>query len=190
MNLQNKKILVTGGCGAIGSNLIQSLLNKGCKEIHVVDDLSSGYIENLQDTPHVTFTKGCITDDALLKDIFKEKPDIVFHLAARFANQNSVENPIEDLNTNSLGTLKLLNHSVIADVKKFIYTSSSCVYGNKEGELSESDVYFQLDTPYAISKLTGEYYVRFFQSFHGLNTVILRYFNCNNSTEFTNQEDI
>ena len=177
MNLQNKTILVTGGCGAIGGNLIHELVRLGCKKIFVIDNLSSGHIENLPDSKEVHFIEGSVTDDTILNDVFKEKPEVIFHLAARFANQNSVENPIEDLTTNSLGTLKLLKLSLELGVKKFIYASSSCVYGNKEGDLSETDVYFQLDTPYAISKLTGEYYVRFFQSFHGLNTVILRYFN-------------
>lgn len=178
MNLQNKTILVTGGCGAIGGNLVSELVRIGCKDIIVLDNLSSGHQENLPNSNTVRFIKGSITDDKILDEVFKSKPEVVFHLAARFANQNSVEHPVEDLETNSIGTLKLLMRSKeIGTVKKFVYSSSSCVYGNKEGELTESDVYFKLDTPYAISKLTGEYYVKFFQGMYGLNTVILRYFN-------------
>ncbi len=176
VRFQNRTMLVTGGCGAIGSILVHELVKLGSKVV-VVDDLSSGFIENLPKSKSVVFFQGSILDDVILNKVFDEKPEVVFHLAARFANQNSVENPVEDLKTNILGTLKLLQYAVGSAVKRFVYASSSCVYGNKEGELSESDVYFQLDTPYAISKLAGEYYVRFFQSFHGLNTVILRYFN-------------
>src|SRR3989338_9419916 len=135
MNLKDKYILVTGGCGAIGSNLVHQLLNNGCKPIIVIDNLSSGHIENLpQNSPDVIFIKGDITNPKDLDKVFQYPIEIVFHLAARFANQNSVENPIEDLDTNAKGTLYLLDYSKKNHIKRFIYTSSSCVYGSKDGE--------------------------------------------------------
>jgi len=176
MNLMNKNILVTGGCGAVGSNLVGRLINMGCKSVTVIDNLTSGLVENLPTSSNLTFIEGDITLPKDLDRAFQKDIDVVFHLAARFANQNSVENPIEDLNTNIKGTLLLLEYSRRKYVK-FIYTSSSCVYGNKKGELNESDIHYLLDTPYAISKLTGEYYTKFYQDFYGLNTVVLRLFN-------------
>ena len=138
--------------------------------IIVIDNLSSGHIENLpQNSPDVIFIKGDITNPKDLDKVFQYPIEIVFHLAARFANQNSVENPIEDLDTNAKGTLYLLDYSKKNHIKRFIYTSSSCVYGSKDGELNESDINYQLETPYAISKLVGEYYVKFFQKDWNLN---------------------
>src|SRR3989338_7995210 len=134
MNLKNKTILVTGGCGAIGSNLVHHLLNAGCKPIIVIDNLSSGHIENLPVSSDVLFINGDITNTKDLDRVFQHPVEVVFHLAARFANQNSVENPVEDLDTNAKGTLYLLDYCKRNHIKRFIYTSSSCVYGSKDGE--------------------------------------------------------
>src|SRR3989344_6883062 len=104
MNLMNKNILVTGGCGAVGSNLVGRLINIGCKSVTVIDNLTSGLVENLPTSSNLTFIEGDITLPKDLDRAFQKDIDVVFHLAARFANQNSVENPIEDLNTNIKGT--------------------------------------------------------------------------------------
>jgi len=116
-------------------------------------------------------------NDAVLDRVFQEDIDVVFHLAANFANQNSVDFPRQDLSTNGMGTLKLLEYAKNAKVERFVYASSSCVYGNKTEELREDDPEFNLDTPYAITKLLGERYTTFFHSHDKVNTVIVRYFN-------------
>jgi nucleoside-diphosphate-sugar epimerase len=167
-------ILVTGGAGAIGSRLVADLCRN--HKVLVLDDLSSGWFDNLRGLP-VSFWRGSVTDEEILSEVFAEKPSIVFHLAANFANQNSVDYPQKDLLVNGLGTLKVLEFSRQIGVKRFIYTSSSCVYGNIDRPISEDMVGYNLDTPYAISKLTGEHYVEFFYKFHGLPTVVLRLFN-------------
>lgn len=176
--MADKTIVVTGGAGAIGGNLVKALSGTPGRII-VIDDLSSGSAENLPDKNNVEFLKGSIVDDRLLEKIFlrgRRKIDTVFHLAAHFANQNSVEHPQEDLATNALGTLKLLEFSRKGGVGKFVYASSSCVYGSKSGDLQEGLV-SQLETPYAISKLCGEEYAHFYHNFYKREIVILRYFN-------------
>ncbi len=167
-------ILVTGGAGAIGSRLVADL----CRDhkVLVLDDLSSGWFDNLRGLP-VSFWRGSVIDEEILREVFAEKPSVVFHLAANFANQNSVDYPQKDLLVNGLGTLKILEFARQAHVKRFIFTSSSCVYGNMDQPIREDMVGYNLDTPYAISKLAGEHYAEFFHKFHGLPTVILRLFN-------------
>ena len=177
MLLAQQKVVVTGGAGAIGSALCRRILAEGCSKLVVIDDLSSGFKENLPTDNRVQFVQGSITDPSVLKQVFVAPCDVVFHLAAHFANQNSVDHPTIDLEVNGLGTLYLLEHALQTGVKRFIFASSSCVYGNQAGALSENQALLSLDTPYAITKLLGEQYVNFFQHFHKLPTVILRYFN-------------
>jgi len=123
---KGKIILVTGGAGAIGSNLVRALIEK---EAHVIvlDDLSSGQLWNIPSSPNILFVKGDILDEVILKRVFFERPQIVFHLAAFFANQNSVDYPERDLMVNGLGTLRMLEYSVLTGVEKFIYASSITV---------------------------------------------------------------
>jgi UDP-glucose 4-epimerase len=168
------KILVTGGAGAIGSRLAYVL----CKEhdVLVLDDLSSGWFDKLHGLP-IRFWRGSVTDEEILKEVFAERPSVVFHLAANFANQNSVDYPQKDLAVNGRGTLNLLQHALESGVGRFIYTSSSCVYGNISESISESMDRYSLDTPYSITKLLGERYVNFFHQHHSMPTVIIRFFN-------------
>lgn len=169
-----KKILVTGGAGAIGSRLVSKLCSEN--EVFVLDDLSSGFLENLRDLP-VKFWRGSVVDDEILKEVFNEKPDVIFHLAANFANQNSVDYPQKDLLVNGLGTLKVLQYAHEIGVERFVYSSSSCVYGNIEEPIQEDSHRYSLDTPYAVTKLLGEQYVNFFHEHHDMQTVVLRFFN-------------
>jgi len=182
LNIKGKRILITGGAGAIGTNLVHRL--KDDNGLWVLDDLSSGRKENLNLNENLIFIEGTVTDDGVLKRIFSEGIEIVFHLAANFANQNSVEHPRRDLDVNGMGTLKLLEYARDYEVERFIYTSSSCVYGNREGVFSEDCKDFNVDTPYAITKLLAERYTTFFNEYYGLPTVILRYFNCYGPWEF------
>ena len=169
-------ILITGGAGAIGGNLIKALLNKALKII-VIDDMDSGYEYLVPNDPKIVFIKKSILDESALSEAFENNIDVVFHLAANFANQNSIDNPEKDLLVNGMGTLKVLEKAKKNKVNKFIFASSSCVYGNIQGEISENTTDFKLDTPYAITKLLGEKYVNFFYEYHKLNTSILRIFN-------------
>ena len=125
-----KTVLVTGGAGAIGSNLVKTLSNLKTKKITIIDDLSSGHQWNIPANPKIDFVKGDILNEEKLKLAFKVKPEIVYHLAAHFANQNSVDNPERDLMVNGMGTLKVLEQARLVGVERFIYASSGCgIYG-------------------------------------------------------------
>ena len=173
------RILVTGGAGAIGGRLVSRLVEEpGVERVVVVDDLSSGFVDNLPQSLLMTFVHDSITNDAVLKRLFAEyRFDVVVHFAANFANQSSVENPRKDLDTNGLGTLKLFEYSVKYKVGRVVYSSSSCVYGHRDGLLREEDREYTTETPYAATKLLGEHYAHFFHKFHGLDIVTLRFFN-------------
>lgn len=174
-----KKILVTGGAGAIGTNLTRSLSEAGAKMVMVLDDLSSSKRWNLPSLPNVLFVEGSILDEVKLKRVFFEKPDYVFHLAAFFANQNSLDHPESDLMVNGMGTLKLLEYSVFCGIKRFIYASSGCsIYGsNTPLPLKEEFMSLHLSTPYQITKMLGELYGNFFQHHYNLKVVKARFFN-------------
>lgn len=173
-----KKVLVTGGAGQIGSALVKELLGQGAK-VTVLDNLSSGsnLISNLPRHRNMEFLLGSVTEDMMLAKAFGKRPEIVFHLAALFANQNSVDHPRDDLLVNGMGTLKVLQFAQKYGAKRVVFSSSSCVYGNKTIALSEKNNDFDLETPYAITKLLGEKYCTYFHERCGLETVILRYFN-------------
>jgi nucleoside-diphosphate-sugar epimerase len=174
-----KKVLITGGAGCIGSNLIRALLKANVEKIIVLDDFSSAPRWNLPNHPEVSLVNGSILCEENLKRAFSDKPQYVFHLAAHFANQNSVDHPETDLMVNGLGTLKVLQYSHLAGVEKFVFASSGCsVYGNQAPlPLREDFVSLYLDTPYQIHKLLGELYCNFFNNYYGLPVVIMRYFN-------------
>jgi len=174
-----KRILVTGGAGFIGSNLVKTLLRAEPEKIIVLDDLSSGYLWNLPRDERVYFLEGSILDDEMVKRCFSLKPQYVFHLAAHFANQNSIDHPETDLLVNALGTLKMLEYANLVGVERFIYASSGCsVYGSQAPlPLREDFVSLHLDTPYQINKLVGELYCNFFHDYYGLPVVIARFFN-------------
>jgi UDP-glucose 4-epimerase len=176
-NYANQQILITGGAGAIGSNLVKILLKADAK-ITIIDNLSSGLEDNIDiKDDNLRFINGDINDFDVLNVALSGDPSYVFHLAAHFANQNSVDHPLADMETNIGGTIKLL--SLLKNrnnLRRFIYTSSSCVYGQSSGVIDE-DTPIDLSTPYSISKLTAEYYVHFYQRLYSIPSTILRYFN-------------
>jgi UDP-glucose 4-epimerase len=102
---EGKIVLITGGAGCIGSNLCRKLVELNADKVVILDDLSSAYEWNILEGGNIMFVKGSVLDDEMLKRVFKEKPDYVFHLAAHFENQNSVDNPETDLMVNGMGTL-------------------------------------------------------------------------------------
>jgi nucleoside-diphosphate-sugar epimerase len=174
-----KRVLVTGGCGCIGSNLIKALLKAEPEKIVVIDDLSASYEWNLPKDHRVVFIEGSILDEEKMKRAFSFKPHYVFHLAAHFANQNSVDHPETDLLVNALGTLKTLEYANLVGVERFVFASSGCsVYGSQAPlPLREDFVSLHLDTPYQINKLVGELYCNYFHDYYGLPVAIARYFN-------------
>lgn len=176
---EGSTILVTGGAGAIGGNLCKKLSDLKAKKVIILDDLSSAYEWNIPQAPNISFVKGSILDDEMLKRVFKEKPEYVFHLAAHFANQNSVDNPEKDLMVNGMGILKVLEHAQLVDVKRFVYSSSGCgVYGlESKMPFEEHDVSISLHTPYQVTKLIGELYTNYFHNLYGMPIVNARFFN-------------
>ncbi len=176
---EGKRILVTGGAGAIGSNLVTRLSELGPEKIVVFDDLSSSYEWNIPKGPNITFVRGSILDEEKLSWAFKGRPEIVYHLAAHFANQNSVDNPETDLMVNGMGILKVLEHSALVGVERFVYASSGCgIYGSDSRiPFREHDVSMKLYTPYQVTKMLGELYTNYFHNLHGLPIVNARFFN-------------
>ena len=170
-----KKVLVTGGAGFIGSNLVDELI---CQDIEVViiDDLSTGKSENLN--PAATFIQEDIysADLNILIDIFKDV-DVVFHLAALARVQPSIDNPLDYNNINVSGTLNLLFAAHKAKVKRFVYSSSSSVYGDTNSFPTHETSKIDPISPYGMQKLIGEQYCSLFSNIYNLDTVCLRYFN-------------
>jgi UDP-glucose 4-epimerase len=178
-NYTDKKILITGGAGCIGSNLTKALLEADPEKIVVIDDLSASYEWNIPKDPKVDFIRGSILDEEAMKRAFSFKPNYVFHLAAHFANQNSVDHPETDLLVNGVGTLRTLEYANSAGVERFVFASSGCsVYGNKMPlPLKEDYISLHLDTPYQMNKLVGELYCNYFYNYYKLPVAIARYFN-------------
>jgi len=176
---EGKTVLVTGGAGAIGGNLVRRLNDLNTEKIVILDNLSSSYEWNVPVGPKIRFVHGDILDDEKLKFVFKDRPDIVFHLAAHFANQNSVDNPKTDLMVNGMGILKVLEFAHLTNVSRFVYASSGCgVYGLESTlPYQEHDVSISLHTPYQVTKLLGELYTNYYHNLYGLPVVNTRFFN-------------
>jgi nucleoside-diphosphate-sugar epimerase len=176
---KDRNILVTGGAGCIGSNLCRQLAGLEAGKVIILDDLSAAYEWNIPSAGNISFVEGSVLDDEMLKRVFGEKPDFVFHLAAHFANQNSVDNPETDLMVNGMGTLKVLQYARLVGVKRFVYASSGCgVYGlDSKMPFEEHDVSTSLYTPYQVTKFLGELYTNYFYNLYGLPIVNARFFN-------------
>lgn len=177
------KYLVTGGAGAIGSYLVNYLADDKNNLIDVIDNLDSGYRDNLTTASNVNFYYGSITDTKFLNQFSQNNYQYIFHLAACFANQNSVEHPKKDLRVNAEGTLNTLKLALKQPrLRKYLYFSSSCIYGANSDLMKETDDP-KPDTPYAISKLAGEQYTTFYHHYHHVPTNIFRLFNIYGSNE-------
>lgn len=173
-----KKVVVTGGAGFIGSHLVEELVGRGYRII-ILDDLSTGKVENIKDLLDVEkaeFIKGSIANLPLLRELFRGV-DHVFHQAALPSVPRSIENPQASHEVNVSGTLNVLLAARESSVKKVIYASSSSVYGDIPTLPKREDMVPHPLSPYAVTKLTGEYYSQVFHQVYGLPTVCLRYFN-------------
>lgn len=181
---QGRTILVTGGAGAIGSNLIialSQLVGKAGK-IVVLDNLSAIKVKdpwNVTPLTNIMFVLGDVRSDVDLKRVFKEDPSIVFHLAAFFANQNSIDYPETSADVDILGHIRLLELTRLTRVDRFVYASSGCaIYGSyPELPLKEEFISMHLTTPYQINKMTGEMYCNFYRHHYELAIVNCRFFN-------------
>ena len=181
---KDRHILVTGGAGAIGSNLIiaLSLLVGARGKIVILDNLSSIKEQlpwNVTPLPNIMFIQGDIRSDVDLKRVFKEDISLIFHLAAFFANQNSIDYPQTSAEVDVIGQIKLLEYAKLIGVERFIYASSGCaIYGSyPQLPLSEDFISMHLTTPYQINKMTGEMYCNFYNHHFDLKTVNCRFFN-------------
>jgi len=175
--MKEKNIVVTGGAGFIGSNLVRALA--GENEVIVIDDLSTGNLENIRDlidNQSIMFVEGSITDLDLLKKTF-ENVDYVFHEAAIPSVPRSIKDPLKSNHTNVNGTLNVLVAARDSGVEKVVYASSSSVYGDTPVLPKKEDMKPSPLSPYAVSKLVGEYYCQVFTKVYGLSAVSLRYFN-------------
>jgi UDP-glucose 4-epimerase len=173
--MKNKKVVVTGGLGFIGSHLIERLNQNN--EIIIVDNQSSGNIKNIDglDFTRIDTDLGDITE-VNLEQIF-EGADYIFHLAAVTSVPQSVEDPIRSNEVNITGILKVLEAARKCDVDKLIFSSSSAVYGETDQlPISESNPINPM-SPYAVTKATGELYCNVYSEIYGLPTISLRYFN-------------
>jgi UDP-glucose 4-epimerase len=169
-----QKAIVTGGAGFIGSHLVDKLIEQDI-EVTILDDLSTGKRENIN--PKAEFIDCDIFKDTYGDLIFLlNGADTVFHLAAKTTVQESIEKPSLYNNINVIGTLNLLEAAAAMKVKRFIFSSSSSVYGNAKVPTSEDHPLNPI-SPYALNKLIGEQYCKLYSEVYGIDTVCLRYFN-------------
>ena len=173
--MKNYQIIVTGGLGFIGSNLVEKLIKHN--EVTIIDDQSTGKIENIQDIDqdNLTLIKGSITDLNLTK-IFKDH-DFVLHQAALPSVPRSISDPKSSNEANITGTLNVLIAAKDSGIKKVVCASSSSVYGDTPTLPKSENMPVNPLSPYAITKMTAEFYCNVFQEIYGLQTVSLRYFN-------------
>lgn len=178
-SLKNKRYLVTGGAGFIGSNLVEYLLKQNVAEVRVLDNLATGFIENLREFEvdnRFRFIEGDITNfDTCMQAC--ENIDGVFHNAALGSVSRSLVNPIATNNANVNGFVNILFAAKESGVKKVLYASSSSVYGDDKNAVKQEQLTGNLLSPYAVSKKTNELYADIFAKSYNLPIIGLRYFN-------------
>ncbi len=169
------KILVTGGCGFIGSHVVDAFVDEGY-EVVIVDNLSSGTLANKNKRARFYQVDICTPElDTIVRD---ERPQIIVHHAAQISVPLSVRDPLTDAEVNIKGTLRLLELSRAHSVKRFVFASTGgAIYGEASEVPTPEEYVPQPSSPYAISKLSCEHYIRFYGKQHNLNHVILRYSN-------------
>ncbi len=170
------KYLVTGGAGFIGSNIVEGLL-KNRESVRIIDNLSTGNIHNLDNfRSEIEFIEGDIQDLSTIQKAMNGI-EFVFHQAALPSVPRSIENPVASNDSNISGTLNVLLAARDNNVKRVIYAGSSSAYGDTPTLPKQEDMTPHPLSPYALTKLTGEYYCKIFNSVYGLETLTIRYFN-------------
>lgn len=178
-SIAGTSVLIAGGAGFIGSNIVEYFMTHGAKKVRVFDNLSNGFIRNLEpfmDHPAFEFIEGDITNLEACKNAC-EGMDMVTHQAALGSVPRSIKNPIATSDANTTGFLNMLLSARDAGIKRFVYASSSSVYGDStESPKHEKNLGNPL-SPYAVSKLTNELYASVFAMHYGMEIIGLRYFN-------------
>jgi nucleoside-diphosphate-sugar epimerase len=179
---RGSRILVVGGAGFVGSNLVHQLLGHEPKEVIVVDNLLSSDVANIPDDPRVTFVFGSITNDRILAQLPSDL-DFAFHLACFHGNQSSIADPFADHENNTLTSLKLFDRLKDSrNLKKVVYAAAACAVAEKTYDVAaatteEQPVTLYHDSPYSISKIIGELYANYYFSRYGLPVVKARFSN-------------
>ena len=170
-----RSALVTGGAGFIGSHMVDRLLDEGFRVI-IVDDLSTGKLKNVNH--HATFHHLSITQPSLLDVLNREKPELVFHMAAQSSVSRSTRDPMQDSEINVLGTLRLLEAARLVGVDKIIYScTGGALYGEPEVVPCRDDSPVLPISPYGMSKYVAEQYLQFYRRQYFVNYTSLRYGN-------------
>jgi UDP-glucose 4-epimerase len=176
MHIDFNHALVTGGAGFIGSHLVEALLSDGCK-VRVLDNLSTGNLRNLEPVmDHITFYKNDIREPEMLEEA-AEGCEVIFHLAAVVAVQQTISNPIESAMINDIGTINVLEAARARNVRRVVLASSCAVYGDDPRLPKKETMTPRPASPYAVQKLSAEHYARVYFDLFGLETVSLRFFN-------------
>ncbi|MEI8037030.1 MAG: NAD-dependent epimerase/dehydratase family protein [Verrucomicrobiota bacterium] len=168
------KILITGGAGFIGSHIVEHYQGIA-EEIRVLDNLRTGYLRNLDGLQH-TFIEGSVTDRELVRQAVRDI-DYIFHLAAMVSVPESMAKPAECVAINVLGLLNVLEEAATAKVGKLVFASSAAIYGDNPTVPKLETMLPEPKSPYAITKLDGEYYLNMFRQEGLLETAALRFFN-------------
>jgi len=180
--LTGTSILVTGGAGFVGSNLVRLLLPTQPRSIRIVDNLLSAERWNLPDDPVIELIEGSIADDGVL-DRIGDEYDVVFHLATYHGNQSSIHDPLADHEHNQLTTLKLFDRiRAYRRLRKVVYSGAGCAVARKTFEETEATaedgpIHLDMDSPYSISKLVGEMYALYYAQRHRTPIVRARFQN-------------
>jgi nucleoside-diphosphate-sugar epimerase len=171
------KYVVTGGAGFIGSALVRGLLKAGVREVVVIDNLLTGHEKNLAEVRDgVSFHNADIRDFAAIAPIIRDA-DVVFHEAAIPSVPRSIDDPVPSHEVNINGTFNVCRAAAQGGVRRLVYAASSSAYGDTDEMPKVETMLPRPKSPYALQKLTGEYYLSVFASCYGLETVSLRYFN-------------
>jgi nucleoside-diphosphate-sugar epimerase len=176
------RVLVVGGAGFVGANLVQALLERDPRDVLVVDNLLSSERENLPEHPKVRFIEGSITDEQVLADLPRDL-NYVFHLATYHGNQSSIADPLADHEHGTYSTLRLYETiKGMETLERVVYASAGCTVAEKtfdgaEATTEDAPVSLWLDSPYQISKIVGEYYSNYYFTRHSLPVVKARFQN-------------
>ena len=177
--LDKLNILITGGAGFIGSNICEYLIKHKIGHVKLVDNLSTGYYENIKsfvDMSNFEFIEGDLTDVDFCKEIC-ENIDLVCHQAALGSVPRSIENPVATNHHNVTGFINIITAAKDAGMKRFVYASSSSVYGDELSSPKIEEITGNLLSPYAVSKKTNEVYASVFHQLFDMEIIGLRYFN-------------